>query len=329
MTNDPWLDKQLTSVKDLLKQAAEKVKENKFAEAEAPLKEAELILDSVDGPHEEALRLRAMIYNNMGALAVQSNAPDKALAFQHKLLESFEGLAALGGANPYLLERVNTLIQIGLLSAGARKPQDGVTASRKALELMQSFPVVTPQAQIQAHTLDMLANYHLGLNLHIMGDQKAEATLTLQKAAERALAMMKAGQAVPHVVVELLGNAARVHADQKLYDRSYTYARRGADVALALFEKSKQQLFLQQYVNLEMDLVTYAERTQQFSKGEDSLFKVLDVLPGDPNVIKRGEAYYESLLKLDDATLTKGGLPRDEVESSLKDVRARKKPAMA
>ena len=64
-------------------------------------------------------------------------------------------------------------------------------------------------------------------------------------------------------------------------------------------------------------LFQYFETRGHYAKAEDTIFVWLE--SGDARARDEGRAFYERLLKLDDATLEQGGLPRAEAEQGRKD----------
>lgn len=72
---------------------------------------------------------------------------------------------------------------------------------------------------------------------------------------------------------------------------------------------------------LRLAIMHYYERTGQFARGEDCLFRMLDEAPGDPRLIELGIGFYERLRLCAEETLVEGGLTRAEVESGLSEVR--------
>jgi len=67
-------------------------------------------------------------------------------------------------------------------------------------------------------------------------------------------------------------------------------------------------------------LVRYFESRGHYARAEDAVFGWLEA--GDPAARDEGRAFYERLLKLDDATLERGGLPRAEAEQGGRDFAA-------
>lgn len=64
-------------------------------------------------------------------------------------------------------------------------------------------------------------------------------------------------------------------------------------------------------------LVRYFEARGNYARAEDAAFAWLE--SGDTQAREAGRAFYERILKLDDATLERGGLPRAEAEQGMKD----------
>lgn len=67
-------------------------------------------------------------------------------------------------------------------------------------------------------------------------------------------------------------------------------------------------------------LVQYFEARGNYARAEDAVFAWLEI--GDTQAREAGRTFYERLLKLDDATLERGGLPRAEAEQGMKDLAA-------
>ena len=72
-------------------------------------------------------------------------------------------------------------------------------------------------------------------------------------------------------------------------------------------------------------LMRYYETIGDFAKAEDLLYEWLDADPeffasDDPNPVASGIAFYERLLAKSDVELAQGNLPREEVESALKEL---------
>src|SRR6266540_3284155 len=64
-------------------------------------------------------------------------------------------------------------------------------------------------------------------------------------------------------------------------------------------------------------LARVLESLGRYADAEDALFEAIDDLPADTGLVDAGIAFYQRLLALQDADLETGGLPREEVKSSL------------
>src|SRR6266516_330025 len=73
-------------------------------------------------------------------------------------------------------------------------------------------------------------------------------------------------------------------------------------------------------------LARVLESLGRYADAEDALFEAIDALPADTGLVDAGIAFYQRLLALQDADLETGGLPRDEVKSSLAELLRRQLP---
>jgi tetratricopeptide (TPR) repeat protein len=73
-------------------------------------------------------------------------------------------------------------------------------------------------------------------------------------------------------------------------------------------------------------LARVLESLGRYADAEDVIFEAIDDLPEDAALVDAGIAFYQRLLALEDADLETGGLPRDEVRSSLAELLRRQVP---
>jgi tetratricopeptide (TPR) repeat protein len=73
-------------------------------------------------------------------------------------------------------------------------------------------------------------------------------------------------------------------------------------------------------------LARVLESLGRYADAEDAIFEAIDDLPEDAALVDAGIAFYQRLLALEDADLETGGLPRDEVRSSLAELLRRQVP---
>jgi hypothetical protein len=74
----------------------------------------------------------------------------------------------------------------------------------------------------------------------------------------------------------------------------------------------------------EAALMQHYERTGQFAKAEDCLFALLEAEPDNAELLDFGIAFYKRIESQPDDNLIVGNLPRDEVQSGLADLQARR-----
>ncbi len=75
--------------------------------------------------------------------------------------------------------------------------------------------------------------------------------------------------------------------------------------------------------DLRAQVMQYHERLGRFADAENDLFDLLDRCPPGPELLEFGAAFYRRTLALADATLTGGGLPRDEAMDGYTEFRRR------
>jgi hypothetical protein len=77
-------------------------------------------------------------------------------------------------------------------------------------------------------------------------------------------------------------------------------------------------------VRTQVLLMRHYESTGQLAKAEDTLFSVLDATTNDPASLEFGAAFYQRILRQNDAMLMAGNLPRAEAEEGWRELQGRK-----
>jgi hypothetical protein len=77
-------------------------------------------------------------------------------------------------------------------------------------------------------------------------------------------------------------------------------------------------------VRTQVLLMRHYESTGQLAKAEDALFFILDTTKNDPSSLEFGAAFYERILRQNDAMLLAGDLPRAEAEEGSRELQRRK-----
>lgn len=71
-------------------------------------------------------------------------------------------------------------------------------------------------------------------------------------------------------------------------------------------------------------LMRHYEQTGDLARAEDALFAMLDSEPDNPQLLDFGISFYERLRSKPDPTLADGNLPREELDESMNQLRARR-----
>ena len=95
------------------------------------------------------------------------------------------------------------------------------------------------------------------------------------------------------------------------------YAPRIEELAERLWKSNRS-------IRTDATLMLHYEQTGRYAKAEDALFSLLEGAPGNADAIEMGVAFYDRLSQLDDNTLIAGGLPREEVEAGLAELKTRR-----
>ena len=70
-----------------------------------------------------------------------------------------------------------------------------------------------------------------------------------------------------------------------------------------------------------VNLVQYYARIGDYAEAENLLYDLLELMPGDKNAINFALNFYEYLLKNTDEKLEAGGLPRNEIEAAMAELK--------
>jgi hypothetical protein len=76
-------------------------------------------------------------------------------------------------------------------------------------------------------------------------------------------------------------------------------------------------------VRTQVLLMQHYESTGQLAKAEDTLYSILDATADNPASLEFGAAFYQRVLRQNDAMLVAGNLPRIEAEEGLRELKSR------
>jgi tetratricopeptide (TPR) repeat protein len=317
MLKDNWLEKQLKTTRELIADGAAAVADNRLVDAEDKLSEASVVLASALTITDDVLMLRITVFSELAMIATRTSDTATALSNYRKAMEAADTLAERG-EHLVRMERGTILVNVGGIHAATGRVEDGVEASLLAVTL---FDELGDEPNVPL--MRTFALYHLGACYLGQGSLE-EGAKTLHRAAADGRVLAEAGESdVEPILVEILTHLARALANTLDAQGAWTIGAEATQRAMALYEASGQDENLAQYLQSELDVVSYAELAGRFDDAEDSFFKVLDLAGDNPDVISRGMKFYDSLLSHSDDELVAGGLPREEVEESRRELLAR------
>ena len=315
MLKDNWLERQLQTVRELVKQGSGHVKDNKLVQADKNFREAEIILDSAENVTEGVLELKSVVFNEMGVIATRVNDARKALSYHEKAIAVLEQLAEIT-ENDITARLAGSRLNLGGIYAAVGRNDDAEAQNRSALELIKD------RDDESAQLMRIGARQNLGTLLLSQGRKEDGVAAFEAMNADVDKLAESGGPDVQFSLVQMLLNSAVARLRVDLADSAVGTGEKAAEIASALYEKTHADAVLQQVVNCHMNLVGIYEQARVFDKAENSLFHVLEIVPGHPEVVKRGQEFYKAILALGDDVLEAGGLPRDEAEESLAEVSA-------
>ena len=317
MLKDNWLEKQLKTTRELIEEGAAAVGENRLVDAEDKLTEASVVLASALTITDDVLTLRITVFSELAMIATRTSDTSTAVQHYRKALDAADQLANRG-EHAVLMERGTILVNLGGIYAATGRVDDGVDASRLAVAHFDQL-----EENPHATLMRTFALYHLGACLLGTGElDDGIATLTDAAAAGRALGDAGVTDVLP-ILIETLTHLARARANAGDHDDAWTVGTEATERARALYEAGGLDENLAQYLQAELDVVSFAELAGRFDDAEDALFKVLELAGDNPDVIQRGMRFYDALLSRSDTELEEGGLPREEVEDSRRELLAR------
>ena len=318
-----WLTQQLQIAKTLLEQASELLRNNQGNVALQVFREADVILDMAEaepGQTEDddvqRIRLRAQLLNEQGVLHQRGDDLAGALGFHRRATEQCEDLLQRG-VRDFRGNTAATQLNLSNIAAAMDELQVAEAAARRALELIEELreeeaPNVAPLAMGAYNTMAMLAARQQRLE---------EAEENMAEVSDLARALAEAGQK------EYAAQAAQVAQQlsvllfrQEAYERALRWGQEARAFSEEAFEALGKDV-LGVYVVSEINLISFHEKMNHFADAENSLWKALEVIGDDPRLLARGKEFYEHCRRLADPLLKKGGLPREEVEEGLREIR--------
>jgi len=313
MLKDNWLERQLATVRELITEGSKAVRSNKLVGAEKQFREAEIILDSAENITDAVLELRSVVNNEMGVIATRTNDADKAIRYHKAAVDTLIELQKQSDKD--ITSRLaGSRLNLGGIYAAVGRVNEAEQENQAALELLAG------RDDDGSRLMRIGCRQNLGTLLFSRG-RKDEGFATFSAVEDDVNQLAEHGSDdVRFSLVQMLINSAVARLRVDAADQAVKPAELAASLAIALYEKAHNTNTLNQVLNSQMNLLNVHQQAGSFASAENALFRVLDTVPGHPEVIKRGQEFYTAILALDDAKLEAGGLPRDEAEESFEEL---------
>lgn len=313
MLKDNWLERQLSTVRELVQEGSRLSRTNKLPQAETKLREAEVILDSAEDITDPVLELRAVVYNELGVIATRVNDANRALNYHQKAIATLEEQAKAPGRD--LAPRLaGSRLNLGGILAALNKLPEAEEQNRRALELLEG------RNDESSRLMRIGARQNLGTVLFSRGRIPDGVEEFNRVEADVDVLIESGSNDVRFSLIQMLLNTSVARLRVNLPDDAVRIGEKAARIASDLYEQTHDKNVLGQVLNTQMHLVTAHQVARNFDRAENALFTVLEVVPGHPEVIRRGQEFYQAILQLSDDELEQGGLPRDEAEESLEEI---------
>ena len=312
-----WRQRQLDTALELLNEGQTAFQRGDVDTADDVTEEALAILEmaEAEGMDDELRRLRVRGLNDRGLFFQHRDAPDQARPFHHRAAEVLEEVEEMGGEQ-FEASAVAVYLNLAQVCIFDEQYAEAREATDHGMELV-------------ADLLDRSVPGAVSLALGLYQNKTAvesytgnfdEAIEVADKAIELAEQLMEKGEPAA------LGQAARVCQqlsvqlfEAERYDDALEWGRRAEEYSEEAYNHIGEQA-LHLYIVSQINLISYYEELEQFADAEDCLWKAIDVAGPDPEIIERGQMFYQQCQKYADKRLEKGNLPRDEVEMGAEDL---------
>ena len=311
-----WKEKQLETVRSLLADSQQAFQQGNLLVAGDRIDEALIILEmaEAEGVDEQLLELKARALNDRGLFHQHSDEPEQARPYHKRAADLIDELDAIEG--DFQTTATAIYLNVGQIALFDEDYPAAREATDKALDLVD----------------DLLDSGLPGAESLAMGVHQNKAGLEGQSgnfdaAAEAAEAALDLAEQLAEAGnPAALGQAARICQQFSVqlheageFDRSIEWGERAEQLSERTYNELGDQA-LNLYVVSEINLISYYEQSRRFADAEDALWKAIDVAGADPELIERGEAFYEQCRKQSDKRLQQGNLPRDEVKMGYEDL---------
>lgn len=322
-TIHPDLEAALAAVRGRVDEASQLAQEQRHGDAAAALRAAEEDLTALPpalGQTPDALEALALVLDGQHVMAGdQGDIAAAEMLFGRS--QTIRRTLAEGGAQPVAVPLAVSEINHAQMLASVGRLAEAEVTVRKAIEGLEG------KDHGPMGTFFTIGAFRF-LTLLLARQKRIDVALTtLQRGVAIGRRAMEEGTApdVVVAVVQALNDGAQIAFEDGRVATAIelgTEAGRRADAlhdALAATQAEPERAVgaLQHYVTAQVHLVTFHEAAGSFGEAEDALFRALEIIPGHPQLVEHGRAFYKRALTYDDDALEEGNLPRDEALESL------------
>lgn len=247
----------------------------------------------------------AVAFQELGDARQARNLLLEAIRIAEQIVKEAEGASEEERMTHWMaLAGVRT--NLAALYVASREAQDGADTATSALEALSNAAAHPAQGM-----LDFAARMQRGSAYLLLGRNK-EGVDDLRKATETGLTMVEKGQ--QQVLPQLVESVGRLFSGAKTLgeaEENFPVVEKVARIVTAAFEANGQP-YLNLFVAAQMHRVNALLDLHRFADAEDELWHMIDG-SGQGNVLMSAPDFYVALWRRDDETLSKGGLPRDEI----------------
>jgi tetratricopeptide (TPR) repeat protein len=312
-----WKSQQLDMAREMIGEGQQALQQGDPESADTAAQEALALVDMAEaeggGPRTRRLRIRAL--NDRGLFAQQRDDMAAARSLHGRASELLEQVDEIDDEE-FETTAAAVHLNLGQVALMDNDYAEARDATERALELVE-------------HLRERSAEGSGSLALGVYQNKTAVESFTENfdaavEAADDALELAEtlADRGNPAA----LGQVARIcqQLSVRLFEdgqdgRALEWGRRAESLAERTYNHVGEQA-LHLYVVSQINLISYYEQLRKFADAEDCLWKAIEVAGPDPEIVERGEAFYEHCRKQADKRLEEGNLPRDEVEMGYEDL---------
>ena len=298
----------LANLQSLVRTARGHAQEKRAQKALETLNEARMLALAQESQTAEIVEAYGAIETELALLLQQLNDTRSALQHYMEAEAAFRKLPLEEPTQRVRLQLATTLVNMTGLLARERMLQLGLEKSSEAVMLLRD---VTGPAAEGSRVL-LLGALQNRAALLIESKQHADAERNLAEALEVGASAIASGMG--EIIPQMIETTGRVSQLRRMLNRtaeSLPLVERAARWAQMAWEAGAP-LGPRLYVATQFQLVDVNFGLERFAQAEDHLWKAVDTAKDLQSVVM-ATGFYFALMRLDDATLEAGNLPREEV----------------